>query len=561
MQRFELEKLTRKELQALAKEHGVKANLSNNDIIAKLSELSVDTEEETKAVEIVSTELTSAEETPVIVEEASVSPEVEIVAEVPVVENIVLFNAEDVTVGDSVEVDVSGVWTKAMVKRVNKKTVRVSLMDTREELTVKFDEIRAVQADAAATVEDITTSVNTTEMVVQKEDMEIEEELVVSFVESKNDTELPQVEATEIVIVEPITETCSMEVEEAAVESQIEVIVAPTVVEEVVTPTGDVEVPLVQIESIPQAPPTPMAAPARSSSIGWSVLDSAVKCVNPSSNRRKERRNARRSAMKLLAESMKMESEQTLLSETEAEEKMELSQPTEQEQPAQKISEEVSVSEPVEAIQAPEVTQMPEAPVVMAPTPAAFVASTPAAPAPAPAATIAVHSASTTTTVANNKTDMLPRMNKAQAMRLGAIQKKIVTTDTLPVESVAFTNKAARPSLAPTTSLAMTPAVHKRNSISTSAPSTANQLHQPGAPFRKAATPLSGRASMLTSGTKRKMSDFGCNSANSTAPDFKRLHTKQFSALKSIAECVDQVGRYIYIFLEWAMSLIILLHC
>jgi len=43
MQRSELEKLTRKELQALAKEHGVKANLSNNDIIAKLSELSVDT--------------------------------------------------------------------------------------------------------------------------------------------------------------------------------------------------------------------------------------------------------------------------------------------------------------------------------------------------------------------------------------------------------------------------------------------------------------------------------------------------------------------------------------
>ena len=142
MQRSELEKLSRKELQALAKEHGVKANLSNNDILAKLSELSVDTEEESKTVEIVSTELTSVEETPAVVEEASVLPEAEVVAEVPIVENIVLFNAEDVTVGDSVEVDVSGLWQKAVVKRVNKKAVRVSLMDTREEFTVKFDEIR-----------------------------------------------------------------------------------------------------------------------------------------------------------------------------------------------------------------------------------------------------------------------------------------------------------------------------------------------------------------------------------------------------------------------------------
>ena len=359
--------------------------------------------------------------------------------------------------------------------------------------------------------------------------------------ESKNDTELPQVDATDVE-----TETCSMEVEEAAVESQIEVTVEPTVVvvveDEVVTPTEDVEMPVVQTESIPQAPPTPLAAPARSSSIGWSVLDSAVKCVNPSLNRRKERRNARRSAMKQLAESMKMENEQTLLSETEAEEKMEMSLPTEE--PTQKVVEEVSVSEPVEETQAPEVAQISEVPAVVAPvapTPAAFVASTPAAPAPAAAL---VHSASATAVV--NKSDMLPRMNKAQAMRLGANQKKIVTTDTLPTESVAFTNKAARPSLAPAGSFAMTPAMHKRNSISTSAPSTANQLHQPGAPFRKPATPLSGRASMLTSGTKRKMSDFGCNSANSTAPDFKRMHTKQFSALKSIAECVDQVFNILF---------------
>jgi len=540
----------------------VKANLSNADIVTKLAELAVDTNivEEITVSLVTENTIDETVEEPVVVE---VMPALEVA---PIVDEqnapVITPSAaamEDVKVGDSVEVEINETWVRATVKRVNKKTVRVCLVADAEEFTVKFIEIRAAAVEAVetaskmeeASVENFEQSaadaVESPTPVEEVEGQRAEDAQAENTYEAE-DTSAMHEEEPETV---KETEDAIMEVsvsEKTATVFELENIVVPVVEEEaamevvvVVVETAQQLAPPTPIAAVPQVPPTPVSAilapptpvpAARVSSIGWNFVlqDSAVK-AGPANNRRKERRQARRSAMEQLAESMKQEN---LQAEADAEAEAETAELSSEESSAEESTAETVTESMEESVLAPVGDTVPEPEVepvvqpvavavapVVAPTPASFVASTPAAPAP-----VAATNAS--------KGDMLPRMNKAQIMRLGAIQKKIVTTDQVPVESAAFTAKAAvaRPSPA------MTP--NHRSSICTSAPSSV--LHQlPGAPFRKAATPLPGRASMLTTGTKRKMSDLGCSSANSTAPDFKNMHKKQFSSLKSIAECVDQV--------------------
>jgi hypothetical protein len=528
-----LENLSRKELQALAKTNGVKANLSNADIIAKLLEIRGTQMSEPEVVEL-------APETPVvvaatvIVQDINVEKEEVRAAEEPAVTESAAepVKQKELEVGDNVEAQIDGAWVPAVIKRLNKKTVRVRSVEDNVEHTVQFDEVRVVTVASAvedaqpmevASEESIAADVEPTH-VVEKTEAPVVEEIA-------EDAPAPVVETVAEVPEEAIEE--ELPVEDVAAE---EPIVAEKLAEVIVAAPASPKAAAVSNS----VPPTPLSLAA--TSVGWNscskfslpLQDSAVKMAG---GKRRERRNARRSAMKQLADSMKQEIESAGESEAEAE------------SPAK----DAIAAEPMEI--APESAQAEPTAAAPAPTP---VPAPVAAPTPAVAAAAAAAAAPVSVQATK---DGLPRMNKAQAMRLDAIQKKIVTTDTAPVQNAAFTSaaKAPTPAAAPAAHSVAKPTVahtpsHYRNSISTSAPSTAN-LHLAQSQQRpKLATPTvssssnafstqHGRLSMQVSGTKRKVTESmeRDRSSSANAPDFKRMHNKQFTALKSIAECVDQV--------------------
>lgn len=156
-----LEEMNRKELQALAKQHGIKANLSNAAIIDQLMPI------------LGATAAAEVDEVPEV-ESVVVAPVVEIVPEpVQVVESkvearksILVFeeapgpftiphqevdsipqataSVDDAQVGDVIEVLEAGEWQPATIKRVNKVSFRVSLQSTGREVTVKMTDARMI---------------------------------------------------------------------------------------------------------------------------------------------------------------------------------------------------------------------------------------------------------------------------------------------------------------------------------------------------------------------------------------------------------------------------------
>lgn len=521
MQRIELEQLSRKELQALAKTHGIKANLSNNDIINKLCDAEQPVESATAPTPVESQETEvhinlSTEAEPSVAEAVvemqvipvlpneKVSDEQPEIIYAPVEPSAEYFPA----VGDTVEADIDGMWVHASVKRLNKKTARVVVTDSGKEFTLKFSEMRPV---SEPTAEPETISSQSLDIVVKEAIEEPVVEAVVSeetIVEEVAEVAIAAIEG-EAMDVEAAAEVIALEQEAVAKTSEDVEPAEPTP-----APLAIIRVDYLEPLSCPRAPPTPVSC-ARPSK-GWnsctkfSLEDSAVKSAAGPSSRRKERRKARRSAMKQLAESMKLEG--------------------------------------MEVVAEPELQN--EAQMAIESTPLVV---------PAPIVSVATTVTAPVAPTAGAPKEMFPRMNKAQLMRVGAIQKKIVSTEMVPPASTAFT-------IAAKTASAATPA-QARHSISApssvaasarAAPLSAAATYNSAArPALKVATPLSGPTNKQTlssrasiaggsaqqiSGLKRKLdSSDRSSSVHSNAPDFKRMHSKQFGSLKSITECVEQV--------------------
>jgi len=117
--RKELELLTRRELQALAKTHGIKASVASSCLIDSLVEvLQLAAQPEQHVVD--STAAPAVEQ-----QQQQQQEEVE---------------EEELSVGAEREALVGGVWVLALVVRINKKTVRVAC--GKDEYTVKLNEVR-----------------------------------------------------------------------------------------------------------------------------------------------------------------------------------------------------------------------------------------------------------------------------------------------------------------------------------------------------------------------------------------------------------------------------------
>jgi sRNA-binding protein len=175
---MDLESLSRKELQALAKQHGIKANISNSAIIEQLSAVLATESAATEEVASMPTVEETSVECTQIVENFAVVLEPEQMTEV--VEVLPLLTSppmsiiisdlpdepgpfssyeekkaekseevceilEDAKVGDVIEVCHDDIWKEATVKRINKVSYRVTLNESGREITVKMTEIRAIR--------------------------------------------------------------------------------------------------------------------------------------------------------------------------------------------------------------------------------------------------------------------------------------------------------------------------------------------------------------------------------------------------------------------------------
>jgi hypothetical protein len=161
---MQLEGFTRKELQNLAKEHGIKANLSTAAIIealqAKLAaEIPVAVEHEIKQNEAME-----------IIEEAH-----DVYVQLPHIQlnSIKVSQSPTVTFqnGDRVDVILYGVWLAATIKRVNKSSVRIVLNDG-QQMTVKQEELRHSEVEEPGDAEDsddAAAAVDTTDEIQAKD--------------------------------------------------------------------------------------------------------------------------------------------------------------------------------------------------------------------------------------------------------------------------------------------------------------------------------------------------------------------------------------------------------
>lgn len=122
----QLEEKSRKEIQALAKELGLKANAATQVLVASILEKCP----------------TEVKDEPIVKEE-----KLEVVTEIiSLIEESSKTQLEmpemQFETGCAVEVFVNGKWSTAVIKRVNKKTIRVQLSNSQNEVTVKNEECR-----------------------------------------------------------------------------------------------------------------------------------------------------------------------------------------------------------------------------------------------------------------------------------------------------------------------------------------------------------------------------------------------------------------------------------
>lgn len=199
---MEFETLQRKELQALAKQHGIKANLSTVAIIDALRVLFPKSEEtqteETAEANNTSEELEKIKEEEVMME-STVAPRKSILfqPEIQLEESIKAvpeapkastgpFNTAKASsctnfeAGQSVQFSIEGVLTSGIIKKVNKVTCRVTLPDG-DEMLIKSSELTVFEK-----IEE--------EVVGEPEDVKMEEEVPIiaepakDFSETKEDT-------------------------------------------------------------------------------------------------------------------------------------------------------------------------------------------------------------------------------------------------------------------------------------------------------------------------------------------------------------------------------------
>jgi hypothetical protein len=130
---MELENLPRKELQALAKQHGVKANLSNSAIIDALRPILE------KDIEI-----SKVEENPEPIVVVNNAPEVVVAAPQEVVVESAPVTQTKLETGITVEFTLDGQLVQGKIKRVNKLTCRI-VLSNEEEVTVKSSELTIAQ--------------------------------------------------------------------------------------------------------------------------------------------------------------------------------------------------------------------------------------------------------------------------------------------------------------------------------------------------------------------------------------------------------------------------------
>jgi hypothetical protein len=135
--------------------------------------------------------------------------------------------------------------------------------------------------------------------------------------------------------------------------------------------------------------------------------------------------------------------------------------------------------------------------------------------------------------------EVLPRMNNAQRLRMEAMQKKLGTIER-HAAVLSSTPKAfgSLPSAALCGS-AKTPGSANSRRLSSALPSKVTT---------KVSLSSTGRQSTMgrvecSTGKRKAFDDLPDKGTTKSAPDFQRLHKKQYSGLKSISECVDKVKR------------------
>ena len=135
--------------------------------------------------------------------------------------------------------------------------------------------------------------------------------------------------------------------------------------------------------------------------------------------------------------------------------------------------------------------------------------------------------------------EVLPRMNNAQRLRMEAMQKKLGTIER-HAAVLSSTPKAfgSLPSAALCGS-AKTPGSANSRRLSSALPSKVTT---------KVSLSSAGRQSTMgrvecSTGKRKAFDDLPDKGTTKSAPDFQRLHKKQYSGLKSISECVDKVRR------------------
>jgi hypothetical protein len=202
-----LDELSRKELQALAKQHGVKANLSNAAIIEQLKPIvgggndAAEAEEPPKLEESTFNVIPTVEVVPEIAPEVAENKVVEgrksilVFEETPgpftiahqEEEKISYTTVENAKIGDVIEVLEGGVWEEATIKRVNKVSFRVTIHTSNVEATVKMTDSRAIthnKANEQVAIKE-TESVSGVKDGSVSEQACVEEEVAISHVEQE----------------------------------------------------------------------------------------------------------------------------------------------------------------------------------------------------------------------------------------------------------------------------------------------------------------------------------------------------------------------------------------
>lgn len=135
--------------------------------------------------------------------------------------------------------------------------------------------------------------------------------------------------------------------------------------------------------------------------------------------------------------------------------------------------------------------------------------------------------------------EVLPRMNNAQRLRMEAMQKKLGTIER-HAAVLSSTPKAfgSLPSAALCGS-AKTPVSANSRRLSSALPSKVTTKVSMSSAGRQSTM---GRVECST-GKRKAFDDLPDKGTTKSAPDFQRLHKKQYSGLKSISECVDKVRR------------------